>query len=210
MLNAWASLGRSLVVLCLVGAFSGCTEEMPRPPAERSSIPAEADFDWAMERLRHAIEMFQPPSNLGIHVTRDLDYELIPPDAEQKNYTAHVTITTKTVFKPSKPPLPSEKRKKKQEQENKETASQKATRDPFALPGEEPITGTSTIDDALEKVEQTPAEIIEPTIPPQEIELKEEFQLEYIDGKWKQLNQAEEEHIQLWFDYALQQGDYAT
>ena len=52
---------------------------MPMPNEERSEIPAVADFEWAMERLRHAIEMFQPPSNLGIRVKRDLDYKLIPP-----------------------------------------------------------------------------------------------------------------------------------
>ena len=47
-----------------------------------------------------------------------------------------------------------------------------------------------------------------PVVPPQELKQHGEFDLEYVDGRWKQLNQAQEEHMQLWFDYALEQGDY--
>ncbi|WP_148076026.1 hypothetical protein [Bythopirellula goksoeyrii] len=181
---------------------------MPRPPAERFSNPAEADFDWAMDRLNHAIEMFHPPSSLGIRVTRDMDYELFPPNAEHSNYTARVTVTTKTIYVHGKPVSPSKNRREAQEKAKKQKAEEQAERDPFALPGEEPITGTTTIDDEIAQIDQDPATTIDPSIPPQEIELKEEFDLEYKDGTWKQLNRAEEEHIQLWFDYALQQGEY--
>ncbi len=182
---------------------------MPRPPVERSSIPAEADFEWAMERLQHAIEMFQPPSNLGIRVIRNLDYQLTPPDAAHSNYTARVTITTKTIYSPGRSISPGEKRKQQQEEAEKKAAERNAKRDKFALPGEEPITGSTTIDDALEQIDRRPVEIVDPSIPRQELELTEEFDLEYVDGEWKQLNRAEEEHIQLWFDYALEQEEYA-
>ena len=181
---------------------------MPRPPVKRSDNPAEASFEWAMERLQHAIEMSEPPSSLGIRSKRDIDSKLIPPNKENSNYTATVTITTKTVYNPGRLTSPRELQEKEQEHKKQQAAIEKAKRDVFALPGEDPITGTTTIDDQLGQVEQEEYEVPNPVVPKQELELKEEFNLEYVDGVWKQLNRAEEEHIQLWFDYALEQGEY--
>ncbi|WP_146448280.1 hypothetical protein [Bythopirellula polymerisocia] len=181
---------------------------MPRPPVERSDIPAEADFEWAMERLRHAIEMFLPPSSLGIRVKREMDYELNPPDKDNSNYTADVTITTRTIYSAGRLTSPREQQKKEQERKEKQAAIEKAKRDVFALPGEEPITGTTTSDDDLNKIEQDTAEVPNPVVPQPELDYKDEIKLEYVNDKWKQLNRAKEEHVQLWFDYALQQGEY--
>ena len=200
---------RWMVSLLFVTVLVGCAEEMPRPPVEKFSNRAEGDFNWAMERLKHAIEMIDPPRNMGIRVKRDMDYELFPPTKENSNYTARVTITSKTTFLHDKPISANEERKQKQAEVAKRVAEQKAKRDPFARPGEKPITGSTTITDELIESNPGNSEIVAPPIPQQKLDIKEDFKLEYVDGKWKQLNRAKEEHIQLWFDYALQQGEYA-
>ncbi len=192
-----------LVAIMLVGP--GCRRtEMPIPPAAAtSSQPEVQQFQWAMERLEHAFEMFRPPSTSGIRVDREIEYEIFPPDEKQKKYTAQVTLLTKTIFQHSAPESSLAKKKLQAKQAKELAALRAAEADPFAQPG----------DDLEEKdlplVQPKGAEIIEPRVPSQKLEKKLVCNLEYRQGKWRLIDDSPElEDVQMWFDYALQQGEY--
>jgi hypothetical protein len=198
----------STLALCgvLVGAV-GCEPEMPVPPPRESTNPAEDDFLWAMERMEHAIDRFRPSSSLGLSVKREMDYELIHPAEGRPNYEARVTIATKTVYRPDAPPSAQEK---KQAEAAKERGAKELKLDnPYTLPGGEP-----TIVEELEPRELAPAElpafdVPEPRVPTQRIDEKKTYLLEYVNDQWKLKSKGLEKHEQMWFDYALQQGDFS-
>jgi hypothetical protein len=195
---------------CMLVAFSGmvgCDPEMPQPPPRQPTNPAEDSFHWAMERMNHAMEMFRPPSSLGLHVRRTITHKVTPPGEGRPNYTAVVTISTKSTFDHGEVPTARE-RKQAREEKAREAAKKMglddpfgpvdedpATRDPLALP--EPGSATLGEDD-----------VADPPIPAQELTEKDDYQLEYIENQWKLLNEDMEKHEQMWFDYALQQGEF--
>lgn len=180
---------------------------MPQPPPRQSTNPAEDSFHWAMERMNHAMEMFTPPSGLGLHVKRTITHKIAPPEDGRPNYTAVVTIAKKSMFDHGE--IPTAKERKEAKEEKTREAAKKlglddpfgpvdedlATRDPLALP--EP--GSATLGEV---------DVADPPIPAQELTEKKDYQLEYIENQWKLLTTDIEEHEKLWFDYAFQQGDF--
>jgi hypothetical protein len=209
--QSWKSAFRSITlgasVLAACSAMVGCEPEMPQPPPRQSTNPAEDSFYWAIDRMNHAMEMFRPPSSLGLYVRRTITHKVTPPGDGRPNYTAVVTISTKSMFDHGQ--IPTAKARKQAKEDKSREAAKKlglddpfgpvdedpATRDPLALP--EPGSATLGSDD-----------VADPPIPAQELSEKKDYRLEYIENQWKLLNEDMEEHEQMWFDYALQQGEF--
>lgn len=189
-----------VIALCL-----GCGPEMPAPPPKVFGSSAEEDFDWAMERMKHAMEMFRPSSSLGLSVKRELDYELIPPSEKQPKFTARVTISTRTVFRADTPNTEVLRRRA----EAKKEAAKINLDSPFKIPGEEDIGDDAIPVPDVPLAELDNPDIADPRIPTQKLEEKQDYLLEYVDGQWQLKTEELEENEQMWFDYALQQGEFA-
>lgn len=195
-----------ILLLLSVGMFTGCEPEMPMPPPRESANPAEDDFAWAMERMEHAIERFQPTST-GLRVKREFSYKLIPPSDSEPDYTALVTISTKAVFTHD-PPSQVEERKEKEKQKAKEAAEKLNLEDPYGLPGQDPA------EEGLLPQQPAPAEvkladIPDPRLPKHEIEEEKEYLLKYVDDQWRLETAEVDDAERIWFDYALQQGEFS-
>ena len=194
-----------LIVLSV--GLVGCDPEMPMPPPRKSTNAQEDSFYWAMERMEHAIEMFRPPSSLGLRVSHDVKYELFPPKEGKPNYTALVTISTKAVF--NHEPSPSARQRKKVQQDKaREAAKKLGLDDPFGPSAEERLTKDPLEMDEPGSVVMGTPDVADPVIPIQQIAEKKEYQLEYVDDKWIVQTPSVEEDTRMWFDYALQQGEY--
>lgn len=187
-------------LLLFVVVLAGCgSPEMPVPPPRESTNPAEDDFVWAMERMEHALSMFQPPSNLGLSVKRNFDYKLIPPSDSQPNYTARVTISTRATFNHA---ATSSARERKRA-EKKRAANGLELDDPYGLPGD-PV-AEDELGIHVPSVELPNREVPEPNLPAQKLDEKKVYLLEYIDKRWQLQTDSLEENERMWFDYALQQ-----
>jgi hypothetical protein len=183
---------------------AGCDgPEMPVPPPRESTNPAEDDFVWIIERMEHALKMFQPPSNLGLSIKQDLQYKVIPPSDKQTNYTAIVTITTKSSYNHGK--IPS--RRERNEAAKKKAAEEDVELDdPYSLPGEQ----TDGLDIKVPSVEQPAREVPAPVIPAPRAVEKREFVFEYVDNHWELKTKDLEQPEKMWFDYALQTGEFGS
>jgi hypothetical protein len=199
------TLGACMLAAC--SGMVGCDPEMPQPPPRQSTNPAEDSFHWAMERMNHAMEMFTPPSGLGLHVKRTITHKITPPQDGQPNYTAVVTISKKSMFDHGEIPT-AEERKKAKEDKAREAAKKLGLDDPFGPVDEDPATrdplalpepGSATLGEI---------DVADPPIPAQELSEKKDYQLEYVENQWKLLTTDIEEHEKLWFDYAFQQGEF--
>jgi hypothetical protein len=201
---------RSLLTVCVLASLSGlmgCQPEMPQPPRRESTNPAEDSFHWIIDRMNHAMEMFRPTTSLGLHVKRRLTHKLIPPGDGRANYTATITLSTSSMFDHGKIPTAQE-RKKAKDDKTREVAKEIGLADPFGPMDEDPATvdpmaipepGSATLNEK---------EVVDPLIPAQKISEKKEYRLEYIENQWKLLNDQLEEHEKMWFDYALQRGEF--
>ncbi len=186
-------------LLLFVAVLAGCGgPEMPVPPPRESTNPAEDDFVWAMERMEHALSMFQPPSNLGLSVKRNFDYKLIPPSDSQPNYTARVTISTRAIFNHG---ATSSARERKQA-EKKRAANGVELDDPYGLPGD-PV-AEDELGIKVPSVELPNREVPEPNLPAPKLDEKKVYLLEYVDKRWTLQTKSLEENERMWFDYALQ------
>jgi hypothetical protein len=193
-------------VLCalLLGSLVfgvGCEPEMPMPPPRESTNPAEDDFAWAMERMEHAIERFQPTSSLGLRVRRKFDYELIPP-AGKENYKARVTISTLTVYQPPVPAPKKEKPAPKRKNEEVELA------DLFAEPGADLEDVANLPLPTIPPAEIEKRKVPDPPLPTPEIKEEKDYLLEYVDDEWQLQEKDLDDSERMWFDYALQQGEF--
>lgn len=199
-----------LLAACMLSSFlglAGCHPEMPQPPARQSTNPAEDSFYWAMERMDRGMELFRPPSGLGLHVKRKVSHKVLPPSDGRANYTATVTIETNSMYDHG--PIPTAKeRKKAKEDKARETAKRMGLDDPFGPVDKDPATvdplalpepGSATLGEE---------DVADPPIAAQQLSEKKEYQLEYIENQWKLQNADMEEHEKMWFDYALQQGEF--
>lgn len=189
----------------LLGTFllaAGCDgPEMPAPPPRESTNPAEDDFVWIIERMEHALKMFQPPSNLGLTIKRDLKYKVIPPSDQQPNYTAEIIVTTKSIYDHGMIPSTREREQAKKATEK----SNLKLDDPYELPSDDKLAELG-ID--VPPVEQTNREVPAPVIPAQRAVEKREYLLQYANNQWQLQTEVVEEIEQMWFDYALQTGDF--
>jgi hypothetical protein len=188
----------------MIGFCIGCEPEMPAPPPKVFGSSAEEDFDWAMVRMKHAIEMFRPSSSADLSMKRELDYELMPPSEAEPKYTARVTISTRTVFRAD---TPTADEKRRRAEEKKEAAKIKLD-NPYKIPGDE-----SGDEDAIPLpdvplAELSNPEIANPRVPTQQLKEKKDFLLEYADGEWQLKTPDIEKNERMLFDYALQQGEF--
>jgi hypothetical protein len=194
--------------LAVLGVGSlGCDPEMPMPPQRKSTNPAEDSFHWAMERMEHAIEMFQPPSSLGLRVKHSVRHKLFPPKEGKPNYTASVTISTNATFNHA-PSASVKDRRKAQEDKAREAAKKLGLDDPFGPSDEERLTKDPLAMDEPGSVEMGSPDIADPVIPAQQITEKKEYELEYVDDAWKLTTDSVKDNERMWFDYALQQGEF--
>jgi hypothetical protein len=193
------------VLMPTMALWVGCGPEMPAPPPKAFGSSAEEDFDWAMERMKHAIERFRPASSLGLSVKRELDYELILPSDEKPKYTAQVTISTRSVFRADTPTSEAQRRRA----EAKKEASKIKLDNPFSIPGEEDGGDDAIPVPEVPVAELSDPEITDPRIPTQQIKEKKEYLLEYVDDRWRLETRDLEDSEQIWFDYALEQGEFA-
>jgi hypothetical protein len=194
-------------VLTFFTGLVGCQPEMPQPPRRQSTNPAEDGFYSMIDRMNHAMEMFRPSSGLGLHVKRTLTHKLNPPGEGRPNYTATITLSTSSMFDHGKIPTAQERQKAKDDK-TREVAKEIGLADPFGPMDEDPATvdpmaipepGSATLNEK---------EVVDPLIPAQKITEKKEYRLEYIENQWKLLNDKLEDHEKMWFDYALQQGEF--
>lgn len=207
--NARRFAGLFFVLLTVVGMGSvGCEPEMPMPPRRASTNPAEDSFHWAMERMEHAIEVFRPPSTLGLSVRHSVQHKLFPPKDGQPNYTASVTISTKASFNHA-PGTSAKERRMAQEDKAREAAKKLGLDDPFGPTDEEMLTKDPLSMDEPGSVEMGSLEVADPAIPAQRMDEKKEYDLEYVDGQWKLMTDSAKDHERMWFDYALEQGEFA-
>lgn len=187
-------------LLGMVLILAGCDgPEMPAPPPRESTNPAEDDFAWIIERMQHALKMFQPPSNLGLSIKQDLQHKVIPPSDKQPNYTAIVTITTKSIYNHGKIPSTRER------VQAKDTVNDDIKLDdPYDLPHEQRDSLRIDVPSVEKPVREVPA----PVIPAQRAVEKREFLLEYVDKNWVLTSKELEKTEKMWFDYALQTGEF--
>ncbi len=178
-----------LCVLALAILNVGC-EGPSRVPsaAKKLEHSPEAEFDWAMERLQRALDRFQPAAHLGLRIKRDLSYQLIPPDKPQFNYSAQVTIKSKTFYK-------SENRILVEEEEPEPLAGDAN----FAADSEgDPL--SSFRENSIKK-----PMIVSSQGPAPRIDETRVYELAYSDGRWQLNTQPETKYEQMWFQYALEQ-----
>jgi hypothetical protein len=194
----------------VVTSFSGlvgCQPEMPQPPPRESTNPAEDSFHWIIDRMNHAMEMFRPSTGLGLHVKRTLTHKLIPPGDGKPNYTAMITLSTSSMFDHGEIPTAKE-RKQAKEDETRKAAKKLGLADPFGPMDEDPATLDPMAIPEPGSATLNKKEVADPLIPAQKMTEKKEYRLEYIKNQWKLLNDNLEEHEKMWFDYALQQGEF--
>lgn len=161
---------------------SGTAETKKRTPAEIAKI----DFDYTMERLQQALDTSGSAAHLNLRVKHELKYELVPPDTTRSNFTARVTIKSRSDYIPEKPYAPAEEKAK---QEN-----------PSELI-EDSLKSSDNLD--FETRQQKPLVATPPAKLPSVEEVKE-FEMAYLDGRWKLQTEPDSELEQMWFDYALQ------
>lgn len=190
----------SWVLLGAMVLSTGCEPEMPVPPPRESTNPAEDDFYWAMERMEHAIERFQPPSSLGLRVKRQLSYELIPPK-DRDTYQARVKIATLTVYQP---PIPTPSKAKA-----KDEAPEENLEDPFVVPTGDPTGETAPVIPPVPKSQIKKREVADPPLPLQELKEEKEYLLAYVGDQWRLEAEELSDNERMWFDYALQQGEFS-
>ncbi|NOY29617.1 MAG: hypothetical protein GXP28_05405 [Planctomycetes bacterium] len=166
--------------------------------SKQSDDRAKADFDWAMERLRRAIETFTPSGNLGLSIKRELSYEFIPPNSPQSNCTARVIVDSKTAYRPKRfyPAADEELSVDPKAVDNaftEEELQAKRANDPTGLQ-----------DDFVVGLPPK-APIVDPLVNAPSREERIVYELVYRDKRWQLETQPESEHERLWFEYALQQ-----
>ncbi len=193
-------------LLLAVAIFTGCEPEMPMPPPRESTNPAEDDFYWAMERMEHAMERFQPSSSLGLRIKRELNYQLFPPSQDEADYTARVTIATRTVFTHDAPSKVQE-RKEAQEKKAKAAAEKLGLEDPYGPADDGPV-DEALLPDGNMPAELPVSEVPDPRLPTHELKEDKEYLLRYADEQWNLESSELEETERMWFEYALQQGDF--
>ena len=170
---------------------SGCGSPAPSEQQAETKTDPEGEFEWGMRRLDRALRVFKPSGVNGMSVTRELNHKLFPPGDQNPNYTAHVTVSSKTLF------LHAKRIRKANENPSANQQEKSEIEDPYAekltVPDLVDIPGTGS---------QAP--VAAPTrIEPRTIESETLFELVYSEGRWKLSNQPELEHEQLWFEYAF-------
>jgi len=173
-------------VLALLVVQEGCERRVPVGPAPVvvGNSP-EAKFDWAMMRLKRALDLVRPLGHGGLRVDRKLSYELHPPRASGSGYTAQVIIESKTAYRHELP--------------STDQQANGSDRDAKALLGNRPVEKTKEPEgDKVLNSQETRLEI--PRISDQKA-----YDLAYLEGRWQLQTEPESDYERMWFEYALEQ-----
>jgi len=199
--RVWANIYR----LCLLSPALlgiGCeTSRSDVTSSQRQDETAKADFDWAMARLRRAVETFTPSANIGLRMKRELSYELIPPDASQPLYTAQVIVKSKTAYQPERffPALDDD------EEEEQDESSDQRTAD-MILAEELRADGENDSTVIREDYQEDPLPktmIVESLVAAPSSEERVVYNLVYRNNRWQLETQPDSKHEKMWFEYAL-------
>ncbi len=181
----------------------GCGKSRPAVPF--APIPKNSPagkFDYAMQRLKRAVQDFLPSRRAGLHIgKREVSYELFPPDATRSHYTARVTIESETAYIHDQLFQTPDKEKKRQERlerrrVQKSLEQQSEFDDPLA-------------EKFMEQMEEIGAGPRVPLVPEATIDNprtsdRTVYDLAYLDGRWPLQTEPETDHERLWFNYALE------
>ena len=166
----------------------GCESHTKQPSAAVVQEAPVKKFEWGMTLLKRVLRKSRPNGAEGLSVTgREVEYELIPPNDKNPNYTAVVTVVSKTSFLHGKPT-----QKKKRESK---AAKESEILDPLA----EKDDYTKFIDIAGTGPGTKPLSRIET----RSLHSKSVFEMTYTNGRWKLNKQPEKKYEQLWFEYAF-------
>ena len=180
---------------CLVAILVpvlGCGGESDQSSVAVALEDPVGEFEWGMTRLERALRIFRPSSGGGLNVTgREVVHELIPPSDNQPNYTALVTVTTKSSYLHAKRSI---------KKDMKSGATQKETEmDDLLADNTGELSKFIDVPGAGPQVASVPATKIEP----RRLESQVVFEMVYLQGHWKLAAKPEEKHAQLWFEYAF-------
>ena len=193
----WQSRGWLLVLLW--GGFVGCGQA-PATTQQVSVSPAEADLDWAMQRLQRALDLSKPTGRTGLLSKRKMRYAYQAPRVAQANPTAVVTIETLSIFLHGKfSPQPKDTSAEAHEQETALVPPEE-----FADPGNPEQADYANQQPAFQPGTLANPAIVDTPVPPRRKEESKTYHLVFQNGKWRLLNEPEVAHERLWFEYALQ------
>jgi hypothetical protein len=181
-----------LVLLSILGCD---TSDSAALRAKKALPKPEAEFNWVIMRLEHALEMFRP-SGLGLQSKREMTYQLNPPNESQVNYTALVTISSKTFFRSDYLP-PAKVIKKEKPEFDYNAYGNILEDDPLADPLNNPSQEYAELATKKPVIASTPTPI-------PSIDEVENFELAHLEGKWRLITKTASDRAQNWFDYALE------
>ena len=182
------SLSVGLLCLAAIQIFvPGCDSSAKQPSVVVKEAPIE-EFEWGMTLLKRILRLSRPKGVEGINVTnREIQHELFPPSDKNPNYTAVVTVVSKTNFLPGK--------FAREKQETPEAAKEFTIDDPLAEKDDYSeyikIAGTGPGTKPRARIET------------RSLDNKSVFEMTYLDGHWKLDKQPAKKHEQLWFEYAF-------
>lgn len=177
-----------LTLLVCIGCGGSSAKQKETSLAKQTP---EAQFEWGMERLDRALRMSKPSSADGLYTERKLSHELIPPNGENQQYTATVTITTEAEF------IHGRRKTEKKDKEEKEVEQNTEYKDPREQSAE--VEKLIDFPGAGPKAPTAPAPIIES----RSLDNETVFNLAYVDQQWKLTNEPEHKYEKLWFEYAF-------
>jgi len=151
--------------------------------------------------LRRALETFTPSANIGLRVKREMSYEFHPPDASQPNYTAQVTIRSKTFYKPGRYVPDADKDSEKTIAAGPQADESAFAEEMLANRADDP-SGLFDADGAFPSKKPM---IVESHMPAPRLDKVNVYELTYRAGRWQLETLPESKHEQMWFEYALQQ-----
>ncbi len=205
--SVWARL-----CCCVWLAFFlwGCGNPSPaKLPEQVQADAAEREFNWAMERLDRALQDFRPRGKGVLRVSRDMKFQLIPPNKETPQFTAQVTVQTTSTY------IHDQAFSTLQQNRAKVKAQQKRAEPLWNDPLDPNSPLGKSIDNPLAEtyvaqMEEITAESDVPLTPEarvsnrQRVE-KKTFDLIYKDQRWQLQTELDKDYERLWFEYALQQ-----
>ena len=200
--NVWvrsATMALGLIVVVVISG--GC--EPPRTGVAKSKPqknPAETDFDWAMQRLRRAIESFSSSGDPSLRIKRKFSYELLPPSKQQPLYTAIVRVESVSKYKPRRR-TPTTDEPNQNRFDPLQDYDDSLSLDPFAE-GEEG--SPAILYDDRDIQGKSKSSRVESLIKAPSVKEQNVYELVYKKRHWQLVAQPESKHEQLWFEYALQ------
>lgn len=190
--------------LLLAVGISGCGfSESSRPNLSQSLFTPEEDLEWAIQRLRSALDVSSSSGGSGLHVKRKMNYKYNAPGANNSAPTALVTIESLSIFLTKKSPPPEPKDAADKENDQNLFTPIPGLDDPF---GEEDEDYQDLLLNQQHKGTKRKKRPIaaDANVPAPRKHETQEFRLVYREGKWQLEEEPEGEYEQALFKYALQ------